>query len=233
MFGEDEGEDTFFFGAQRRSEHFGACSLDDLLLDLDVSSSAPCLAQTTSPLAMRYQATADAETVREFLLDGLLGADLPHAGAGWGSCRDRCARRGCSSDVRTPSPSADRRGPVVDDYDIIEATAAFAARRTGDASALRAQDLQASAQLCRRQAARLAVLASPRRRTGGAGAAGAPAVDACVAACAGVCEEVAQHYGRIAAELNAQALRLEAEGASAAAGASMQVERLDEGLCLP
>eukprot|EP00440_Ansanella_granifera_P039205 gb/GFBE01042534.1/.p1 GENE.gb/GFBE01042534.1/~~gb/GFBE01042534.1/.p1 ORF type:complete len:217 (+),score=55.18 gb/GFBE01042534.1/:1-651(+) len=88
------------------------------------------------------------------------------------------------------TPLADARPPVEDDYDVIEAIADYAAKRTGTAAEQRRSDLQSAAAQLRKQAACLQ--ASAARGDGSS-------------------TPVCDHYLRVSEEMIQEAVQLEAE----------------------
>lgn len=104
---------------------------------------------------------------------------------------DRLGRLGLPRGARTPSPSSDPRGPVEDDYDVVAATASFAARRPGDRCRHAHADLAERRELLLRQADRLQVAEAH-----GTDSHRAP---------------IRAHYARVRCELLAEAEALEAK----------------------
>lgn len=129
--------------------------LDDLLSDLGGSNylgSPTHRSQPSTPASQALRRRPSAERADDILAQLLPGLDPDDLQRGR---RNRFSRVGLSRDERTPSPSSDRRGPVADDYDVVDAIEAYARERPLDADALRQEELENELRLLSAQARHL------------------------------------------------------------------------------
>eukprot|EP00927_Polykrikos_kofoidii_P047619 TRINITY_DN4187_c0_g1_i1.p1 TRINITY_DN4187_c0_g1~~TRINITY_DN4187_c0_g1_i1.p1 ORF type:complete len:238 (+),score=28.23 TRINITY_DN4187_c0_g1_i1:87-716(+) len=146
-------DDLLWGLAPCRSPMQGGFELDDLLADLE-TSRRPASASSAAAHGPEQPCTRQEDPLDDLL--GELRRPLLER-------RDRFARAGLRPEDRTPSPSRDRRGPVVDDYEVVDAIAAFERRRSGDPVSSRIHDLTQAIRWRESQVHRLSAVADERR----------------------------------------------------------------------